>query len=66
MELLVGHHHAHRGFCCWGRWCCEIKLSWRRDGVVVVVIILQQGGGQQEAEISSFFQKSSYKNRPIT
>ncbi len=34
MELLVGHHHAHRGFCCWGRWCCEIKLSTRRDGIM--------------------------------
>jgi hypothetical protein len=35
MELLVGHHHAHRGFCCWGRWCCEIKLSRRRDGIML-------------------------------
>jgi hypothetical protein len=26
----------------------------------------RRGGGQQEAEISSFLQKSSYKNRPIT
>ncbi len=35
MELLVGHHHAHRGFYYWGRWCCEIKLSRRRDGIML-------------------------------
>jgi hypothetical protein len=51
MELLVGHHHAHRGFCCWGRWCCEIKLSRRRDGIGVAVILLQQGGGELKREI---------------
>jgi hypothetical protein len=51
MELLVGHHHAHRSFCCWGRWCCEIKLSRRRDGVGVAVIFLQQGGGELKREI---------------
>ncbi len=50
MELLVGHHHAHRGFCCWGRWCCEIKLSRRRDGVGVAVILLQQGRGELKRE----------------
>ncbi|CAN5955952.1 unnamed protein product [Sphagnum jensenii] len=51
MELLVGHHHADPGFCCWGRWCCEIKLSRRRDGVGVAVILLQQGGGELKREI---------------
>jgi hypothetical protein len=51
MELLVGHHHAHRSFCCWGRWCCEIKLSKRRDGVGVAGILLQQGGGELKREI---------------